>query len=71
LRSSIIKGRLNDVNERNTLGGAAGMRVLMAIEPRSYREVIGEAIRGLRSHLEVAIVDPETLEPEMARFDPG
>jgi hypothetical protein len=47
------------------------MRVLMAIEPRSYREVIGEAIRGLRSHLEVAIVDPETLEPEMARFDPG
>jgi hypothetical protein len=67
---SIIKGRLNDVNERNTLGGAAGMRVLMAIEPRSYREVIGEAIRGLRPHLEVVIVGPDALEPEIARLDP-
>ncbi len=46
------------------------MRVLMAIEPRSYREVIGEAIRGLRPHLEVVIVEPEALEPEMARLDP-
>jgi hypothetical protein len=52
--------------EKNTLGGAIGMRVLMAIEPRSYREVIGEAIRGFRPHLEVAIVEPEALEPEMA-----
>jgi hypothetical protein len=64
LRSPIIKGRLYK-GERNTLGGATGMRVLMAIEPRSYREVIGEAIRGLRPHLEVVIV-----EPEMARLDP-
>ena len=46
------------------------MRVLMAIEPRSYREVIGEAIRGLRPHLEVVIVEPDALEPEMARLDP-
>jgi len=46
------------------------MRVLMAIEPRSYREVIGAAIRGLRPHLEVVIVDPDALEPEMARLDP-
>ncbi len=46
------------------------MRVLMSIEPRSYREVIGEAIRGLRPHLEVAIVEPDALEPEMARLDP-
>ncbi len=42
----------------------------MAIEPRSYREVIGEAIRGLRPHLEVVIVEPDALEPEMARLDP-
>ncbi len=46
------------------------MRVLMAIEPRSYREVIGEAIRGLRPHVEVAIVEPDALEPEMARLVP-
>ena len=47
------------------------MRVLMAIEPRSYREVIGEAIQGLRPHLEVTIIEPDALEPEMARLDPG
>ena len=47
------------------------MRVLMAIEPRSYREVIGEAIRGLRPHLEVVIVEPDALEQEMAHLDPG
>ena len=46
------------------------MRVLMAIEPRSYREVIGEAIRGLRPHLEVVIAEPDALEPELARLDP-
>ena len=46
------------------------MRVLMVIEPRSYREVIGEAIRGLRPHLEVVIVEPDALEPEMERLDP-
>ena len=46
------------------------MRVLMAIEPRSYREVIGEAIRGLRPHLEVTVVEPDVLEPEMARLEP-
>ena len=50
---------------------AIGMRVLMAIEPRSYREVIGEAIQGLRPHLEVVIVEPDALEQEMARLDPG
>ena len=47
------------------------MRVLMAIEPRSYREVIGTAIRGLRPHLEVAIVEPDALELEVAHLDPG
>ena len=41
------------------------MRILMAIEPRSYREVIGEAIRGLRPHLEVVIVEPDALDPEL------
>jgi hypothetical protein len=66
LRSPIIKGRLYK-GERNTLGGAIGMRVLMAIELRSYREVI----RGLRPHLEVVIVEPDALEPEIARLDPG
>lgn len=37
------------------------MRIVVAVEPRSYREDIGSAIRGLRPHLEVAIVEPGEL----------
>jgi hypothetical protein len=29
------------------------LRVVVAIEPRSYRQVIGRALRALRPHLEV------------------
>ena len=46
------------------------MRVLVAMEPRAYREAIGEAIRWLRPRVEVAILEPEELENEIARLDP-
>lgn len=46
------------------------MRIMVAIEPRSYREVIGEAIWALRPHHDVVIVDPSALEWEVARLDP-
>jgi hypothetical protein len=46
------------------------MRVLIAIEPRSYREVIGQAIQAVRPHLEVAVVEPEDLWVAVVRFDP-
>jgi hypothetical protein len=46
------------------------MRGLVAIEPRSYREVIGSAIQHLRPHIEVLIVEPEELEEKVARLDP-
>ncbi|HEX6710821.1 MAG TPA: hypothetical protein VF068_10885 [Rubrobacter sp.] len=46
------------------------MKVLIAIEPRSYREAIGEAIQRLRPHLMVAIVEPEDLFVEVGRFEP-
>ena len=46
------------------------MRVLVAIEPRLYREVIGEALRGLRPHLEVVVVEPEDLCAAVGRLDP-
>ena len=46
------------------------MRIVLAVEPRSYREAIGSAIRGLRPHLEVKIVEPGVLASEVARLDP-
>ncbi len=46
------------------------MRILLAVEPRSYREAIGSAIRGLRPHVEVAIVEPGVLASEVVRLDP-
>ncbi len=46
------------------------MRIVLAVEPRSYREAIGSAIRGLRPHVEVAIVEPGVLASEVVRRDP-
>ena len=46
------------------------MKVLIAIQPRSYREAIGEAIRSLRPHLMVTIVEPDDLFVEVGRFEP-
>jgi hypothetical protein len=40
------------------------------MEPRSYREAIGSAIRALRPHVEVAIVEPSVLASEVVRLDP-
>ncbi len=45
--------------------------ILVAIEPRAYRTVIGRAIQILRPHLEVAVVEPEDLPAEVARLDPA
>ncbi len=46
------------------------MHVLVAIEPRSYREAIGQALQVLRPHVEVTVVDPEQLRATVARLDP-
>ena len=46
------------------------MVVIFAIEPRSYRQVMGEALRSMRPHIEVVVLDPETLETAVARLDP-
>jgi hypothetical protein len=45
-------------------------RGLVAIEPRSYREVIGSALQHLRPHIAVLIVEPEELVEEVARLGP-
>ena len=46
------------------------MQVLIAIEPRSYREAMGEAIQALRPHIEVTILEPDTLQAALANLDP-
>lgn len=46
------------------------MQVLIAIEPRSYREVIGETIQSLKPHVEVTVLHPDTLEVGVTRLDP-
>ena len=46
------------------------MVVLMAIEPRSYRQVIGEVIRSMRPQVEVTILEPNTLGAGVGRLGP-
>lgn len=46
------------------------VQVLVAMEPRSYREVIGCAITGLRPDISVSVVQPEELLAETARLEP-
>ena len=46
------------------------MRVLLANEPRSHREVFAGALRALRPHLEVITVKPDALEGEAPRLRP-
>lgn len=47
-----------------------GSRVLVANEPRSHREVIAEAVRGLRPLVEVIVVEPEDLDREVGVLGP-
>jgi hypothetical protein len=46
------------------------MVVLIAIEPRSYRQVIGQTIQALRPHVEVVVLDPDTLGVGVTRLEP-
>ncbi len=46
------------------------MCILIANEPRAYREVIGAALQALRPDMAVTIADPEELDSEIARLAP-
>lgn len=46
------------------------MKLLVAIEPRSYREAIGTFFQDVRQSLDVSIVDPNALEAEVERSAP-
>ena len=56
--------------ERPEQGGDPPVVVLVALEPRSYREAIGYAIGVLRPHLRVKVVEPGELGAEVTRLDP-
>ncbi len=46
------------------------LRVLLANEPRSYREVIAEAVRQLRPGVEAITVEQDELGDAIRRFAP-
>ena len=48
----------------------SGIRVVLANEPRAYREVIAAAFRHLRPQVEVIAVEPDDLDAEVVRRHP-
>lgn len=46
------------------------IRVLMANEPRSYREAIALALEAARPYAQVATAEPEALDRQVRRFAP-
>ena len=42
-----------------------GIRILVANEPRSYREVLAAALRKLRAHVKVIVVEPDDVDAEV------
>ena len=46
------------------------MRILVAVKPRVYREVLALSLHQHRPDVEVLISPPETLDGEVGRFKP-
>ena len=46
------------------------LRVLLANEPRSYRETLAATLRALRPNAEVLAAEPKTLDGEIESFAP-
>lgn len=46
------------------------MKLLIAMEHRSYREALGEFFQDVRGHMDVSVVDPDALEAEVTRSNP-
>ena len=46
------------------------MRILVAVKPRVYREVLALSLHQLRPDAEVLISPPESLDEEVGRFKP-
>jgi hypothetical protein len=48
----------------------ANLRILVANEPRVYREVLAAVMQALRPQVEVSIAEPGDLDHAVARLDP-
>ncbi|MDP9475056.1 MAG: hypothetical protein M3R38_05085 [Actinomycetota bacterium] len=46
------------------------MKLVVAMEPRSYREAIGTFFREVRENLEVSVAEPVTLGEMVTSFNP-
>jgi hypothetical protein len=58
-------------SKRETGEGKRKLRILVANDPRSYREAISGVLLVLRPVFEVVTVDPGTLDAEVERISPG
>jgi hypothetical protein len=50
--------------------GMSRLRILLANEPRAYRETLAAALRILKPYTEVFVVDPDELDAEVERLSP-
>jgi hypothetical protein len=74
LATSVRGGRRKEVSVMSANRAADlddQMRVLVAIEPRSYRTSVGRALQTLRPLVAVRVVEPEELMAEITRFEPA
>lgn len=60
----------NDYLEQGSEEDTYRTRVVVANEPRSYREAFAAAFQALRPHLEVIVIEPEDLYREVRRTHP-
>ncbi len=52
------------------MDGTVGTRVLVATEPRAYREVMAGALQELRPGAEILLVEPNNLSAALTRLRP-
>jgi len=54
----------------DNLGMSTKVRLILANEPRSYRDIMARALRDLRPHIEVFVLDPESLDDLAGSLSP-
>ena len=50
--------------------GMERTRVVLANDPRSYREIIASALQALRPNIEVLMIEPESLDDLLVSLSP-
>lgn len=61
---------VHSLSERIMCHIMGGLRILLANEPRSYRESIGAALQALRPEAVLCTAEPEMLDHELENFTP-